>query len=132
MSIAPVDTFPPATRAPLGNSSAGVGRGHAQPETPSAPVWGTRPKQESSSAKNVPATLQLPPDVVEVHQDPDIKGQIITQYLDQSRNLVLQVPSAEELSVERGIAQEFQQVAQPRPAARTAAAGREGGKAYGN
>ena len=45
--------------------------------------------------------------MVEVHQDPEIKDQIIIQYLDQSKDVILQVPSAQELSVERGIVQEF-------------------------
>jgi hypothetical protein len=90
------------------------------------------PKQERSIAKSATSTRELPQDVVEVHQDPEIKGQIIMQYLDQANNVVLQVPSNEELAVERGIAQEFQQAAKLRESASTAAARSEGEEAHGD
>jgi hypothetical protein len=74
----------------------------------------------------------LPQDVVEVHQDPDVKDQIIIQYLDQARNIVLQIPSNEELAVERGIAQEFQQTAKLRAASGSATEGSKGEETYGD
>jgi hypothetical protein len=73
----------------------------------------------------------LPQDVVEVHQDPEIKDQIIIQYLDKAKNLVLQVPSSQELDVERGIAQDFQQAAKVRATEKTAAAS-EGETSHGD
>jgi cAMP phosphodiesterase len=88
------------------------------------------PKQEKSAPKNVPASYVLPEDVVEVHQDAESKQQV-TQYLDQSKNVILQVPSNEELSVERGIAQELQQAAKLRANADAAPAS-EQGKKYGD
>jgi hypothetical protein len=89
-------------------------------------------KQENFVAKTSPATDELPQDVVEVHQDREVKGQIIIAYLDQAKNVILQVPSSEELSVERGIAQEFEPAAKMRQSASTAAADSEGEKTHGD
>lgn len=58
-------------------------------EEAAQPVSGTLPKQESSVAKNVASTYELPQDEVEVHQYPETKDQIIIQYLDQAKNVVL-------------------------------------------
>ena len=139
MSIAPVESFPPsppARTAQASNASAGTGTPPARPapaaaESPTQPVSGSVPKPETPAAKNVPANYELPRDVVEVHQDPASKGQIIIQYLDKAGNVVVQVPSAEELSVERGIADEFQQAAKLRASDITAAAETAGGKSHG-
>jgi hypothetical protein len=67
-----------------------------------------------------------------VHQDPETKDRVIIQYLDQAKNVVLQVPSNQELGVERGIAEEFQQAAKLRASADTAASGSEGEKTHGD
>jgi hypothetical protein len=74
----------------------------------------------------------LSQDTVELHQDPEIKGQVIVEYLDHSKNLVLQVPSNQELSVERGIAQEVQQATTLRASERAAAAAGEGEDNHGH
>jgi hypothetical protein len=136
MSIAPVASFPPATSEPSSNTS--VGSVHSERPASIAvkeqvhPVSEALPKQESSAAKSVPSTYELPEDVVEVHQDPDIKDQIIIQYLDKAKDVVLQVPSSQELDVERGIAQDFQEAAKLREAATAAAAVAEGEKIHGD
>ncbi len=65
-----------------------------------------------------------------MHQDPEIKGQIIIQYLDSAKNLVMQVPSSEELDVERAFAQELQKA--EKQSANPAAAASEGEKRHGN
>ena len=52
-----------------------------------------------------------------MHQDPEAKDQIIIQYLEQAKDVVRQVPSNQELSVEHGIAQEIQPVAKLRASA---------------
>ncbi len=80
----------------------------------------------------VSSTYQLPPDVVELHQDPEIKDQLIVQYLDQAKNVVLQVPSNEELSIEHGISRDFQQAAKLRASEATTVAGSEGEKSHGD
>jgi len=118
MSIAPVPSFPSAS--------------NEQPEEVMPPVSGSLPKQEDNVAKSVQTAYELPQDVVEVHQDPEIKDQVIIQYLDQAKNVILQVPSNQELSVERGIAQEFQQAATLRASESTAAARSEGEKNHGD
>jgi hypothetical protein len=119
MSIAPVASFPPASTEQSDVANA-------------RPVSGSLAKQEDDLAKSLPTTYELPEDVVEVHQDPEIKGQVIIQYLDQAKNVVLQVPSNQELGVERGIAQDFQTAARERADESTAAAGTEGKKTHGD
>jgi hypothetical protein len=137
MSIAPVESLPPVRSEPLEKISAASGQSNPHPQSAGVEekrpaVSGTLPKQEYSLAKNIPSTYELPEDVVEVHQDPEIKGRIIIQYLDQSKNVVLQVPSNQELSVERGIAQELQQAAKLRQSAATAAGAGEGEQNHGD
>ena len=137
MGIAPVEGFPPPRSEQLANASAYSGHAEARPESgapegTSQPVSGRLSKQENSVAKKVPPHYELPEDVVEVHQDPEIKSQIIVDYSDKAKNVVLQVPSNEELDVERGIAQEMQQAAKLRASGGTAAAGGEGGKTHGD
>ena|ERR1700690_4404423 len=126
MSIAPVQSFPPAKTEQSDNARVRPNQSPA-----AQPVSVALPKQEKSIPKNVPLTFELPKDVVEVHEDPESKNQVITQYLDKAKNVVLQVPSSEELSVERGIAQEFQQAAKLL-ANGTETAGKEEGKNHGD
>jgi hypothetical protein len=135
MSIAPVSSFPPDRSEPSANPNVGPSHSEASlasgvAERATLPVSGTLPEQENSVAKNVTATYELPQDVVEVHQDPEIKNQVIIQYLDQAKDVVLQVPSDQELGVERGIAQDFQQAAKLRDS--TAAVVGEGEKTHGD
>lgn len=137
MSISPIQSFPPAGSAPTVNPSQDSSRAEPRPESGAAaeaaqPVSGTQPKQETSSAKIAPAAYVLPEDVVEVHQDPEIRDQEIVQYLDQSKNVVFQVPSSEELSVEHGIAQDVEAAAKLRASADTAASVSEGEKTHGD
>jgi hypothetical protein len=138
MSIGPIQSFPPAERAQAVNPSEGSSRAEARPESDVAaeeaaqPVSGNLPKEETSTAKNVSSTYELPEDVVEVHQDPETKDQVIFQYLDNAKNVILQVPSSEELNVERGIAQDLQEAAKLRASAATATGNDEGGKTHGD
>jgi hypothetical protein len=138
MSIAPVQSSPPN---PSPQSETASVRTQQAPstttsETPEQPVVesvsGTLPKANPTVEKVVPTVYVLPEDVVEVHQDPDIKNQVIVQYLDHSKNVVLQVPSNQELGVERGIAQDFQQAAKVRADDSTATSGTGGGTTHGD
>ncbi len=136
MSIAPVQSFPPARVEQADKASGRASQSPARPvskvvEEPEQPVSATLPKQEKAAVKNASSTYQLAEDVVEVHEDPETKGQII-EYLDKAKNVVEQVPSSEELSVERGIAQELQQAAKLGSSANTEAAASEGGKTHGD
>ena len=127
MKIGPIESFPPAKSPQTTNPSTGSATEEAM-----QPVSESLPKQKNSVAQEVPSAYELPQDVVEVHQDPEIKDQIIIEYLDTAKNVVLQVPSSEELSVERAIAQEFEQAAKGRPSASSAVVRSEGGKAHGD
>ena len=80
--------------------------------------------------KSVSPTYELPQDVVEVHQDPEDKGQVIIRHLDKAGDVVLQVPSNQKFFTERGIAREFQQATKLH--ASRAAAESEGEKAHGD
>lgn len=138
MGIGPIRSFPPAERAQAVNPNEGSSRAQARPESGAAaeeaaqPVSGTLPKEETSTAKSAPSTYELLDDVVEVHQDPETKDRVIIQYLDQAKNVVLQVPSSEELSVERGIAQDLQEAAKLRANASTTTGNEERGKTHGD
>jgi len=127
MSIAPVSSFAPDPSELAAKQVEGSVRIEASTVSGAATeatssIWGSLPKQEVSPATNVASTYELPQDVVEVHQDSQVKDQLIVQYLDKAKNVVLQVPSSQELGVERGIAQDLQQSARLR-AADSAAAG---------
>lgn len=132
MSIAPVEGISATRNEQVERPSLGSGTPQSRPVPSAQTVSGGFSEQESFPAKNVPSTYELPVDVVEVHQDPDIKGQIIIQYLDHTGSLILQVPSTEELSVERGIAQEFQESAKLRAVTTTPNSAGEGGGNRGN
>lgn len=136
MSITPVAGVPPVRSEPSGNPSVGSSQSLAvsksNPAKAPVPVSGTLSKGEPSVAKKVPSTYELPQDVVEVHQDPEIKDQVIIQYLDQAKDVILQVPSQQELNLERGIAQDFEHSAKLRVSEGTAAAASEGEKLHGN
>ncbi|MGA8539426.1 MAG: hypothetical protein WB566_07990 [Terriglobales bacterium] len=129
MSIAPVLSFPPPKSEQTENANVRHNQSAAQvapsaAEEPAHPVSVTLPKQENSTTKNAPSSYEPPEDVVEVHQDPDIKNQVIVEYLDKGKNVVFQVPSSEELGVERGIAQDVEEAAKLR-ASEIPAAGSE-------
>jgi|SRR5208282_3148036 len=144
MSIAPVQGFPTLSSDQPEPTSVRAGYTQTKATTnpaeePTQPVSGISQKEKSPAAKIVPVTYELPPDVVEVHQDPQLKSQVIVEYLDRSKNVVLQIPSTQELDVERGIAQEVQAAAKLRAKAQAAAtgaprpaAGSEGEKTHGD
>jgi hypothetical protein len=136
MSIASIQGFPQLRSEPSLNPSVPASALQARPTPavaePATPVSGTTPKQDTRITKSAVATNELPEDVVEVHQDPESKDQVIIQYLDQAKDVILQVPSQQELDVQRGIATEFQQAAKLRASERTVAAQTEGEKAHGN
>lgn len=136
MSIAPVQSFPPVkseqrdTARVRSDKVASPAAVSAKPKA-APPVSAILPKQEQAPPKNADSKYVVPEDVVEVHQDPESREQV-TQYLDHSKNLILQVPSQEELAVERGIAQELQQAAKLHTTADSAAAATEQEKTHGD
>jgi hypothetical protein len=125
MSIGPVQNIGPINDGQSANGNRPVGRPQtigAHRET-AQPGTGTLPKQEEPSAKAPPLLTELPQDEVQVQRDPQIRDEVVIQYVvTATGSLILQVPSAQVLSVHRGIDQEFQQQAKARESAGTAAA----------
>jgi len=137
MSITPVQSISPARGDPSERTSVRPVDFQAHSETRVAEgqaesVSGTLSKAGKSAAENLPLTSELPQDVVELHQDPESKNQVIIQYLDPAKQVILQVPSQQELNVERGISKESQQEAKLRESKRTGAVGSGGGPTHGN
>jgi hypothetical protein len=88
---------------PVNTSLAGIERQtpekkvHAAPPPPSA-ASGNAPNAEIATTQNIPVPLLIPEHEVKVQLDTPEDGIEIYQVLDkQSGNLVLQVPSAEQL-----------------------------------
>lgn len=137
MSIGPVVAFPSQIGAERADASVASDPASVRPkpdttEQSAPPILGTQPNQENPVPQKSPATYELPEDVVEVHLDSQVKNQIIVDYLDQAKNVILQIPSDEELGVERGIAQELEQAAKLRSTQAGAPAVSQGGKAHGD
>ncbi|HLW89278.1 MAG TPA: hypothetical protein VKR57_12355 [Terriglobales bacterium] len=139
MSIGPVQNVAPVTE----NQSAKANLPAERPQTPAyphgvaekvaQPGTGNLPKQEGPGTKNLPAPSQLPQDEVQVQWDSQIKDEVVIKYLNTATgDLILQVPSAEVLSVDRGIYQEFQQQAKVKESVSPAPAIDKGEPSHGH
>ena len=74
----------------------------------------TRAKQEVQQAQKAAAEQEERQDVVQVQTDSQLENQIVIKYTDQiSGRTILQVPSAEVLSVALGISKDLQQALKP-------------------
>ena len=129
MNIGPISNFSQVDGS-LDAARAAAGQPANSDARANQPVPGTTPEQENSGAPKSPPVDDSPAVVVELQQDPEVKSQFIVEFLDQDKNVILQVPSQEELNVEHGIAEELAQAAQQR-ANRTAPT-EEGEKIDGN
>ena len=145
MSIAPVEGYPASgsrqSETVPTNANVRSGRAKQVPTAVAAEVdrsrFGNAAKTERHRRKKCLFHLRLARRMSsKCTRILEIKDQIIIQYLDQAKDVILQVPSNQELNVERAIAQEFQQVAKlhanATTAAATAAAGSEGEKNHGD
>lgn len=102
-------------------------------EKAAQPVTGYLPKAEQAGTNSLSSAAELPQDEVQVQRDSQIRDEVVIKYLDAvSGNLILQVPSAEVLSVDHGIYQEFQQQAKVRNDTSAAAAEGKGEKSHGH
>jgi hypothetical protein len=122
MSVSANESCSAATSERAENARSGESVTHFMPDQVERVVHsvsGTLPKQEDTAKKNVPSPYGLPPDAVEMQHDPEIKNQIIVQYLDKTRNVIVQLPSEEELELER-------------PGATLTVAGKEGENTHGD
>ncbi len=139
MSIGPVQNLgsvsqepsakanPPAERSQTSANQQEPAEKTAQPET------GTLPKQNETAVKNLPSPAELPQDEVQVQRDSQNRDEVVIKYLDKATgDLILQVPSAEVLSVARGIYQEFGQQAKVQQSADTATVTDKGEKSHGH
>ena len=86
---------------------------------------GNVPKREGQAPNGSSATAQFSEDEVQLQHDSELENELIVRYVDGSGNLIVQVPSGQTLSVQRGIMQELQR-AQTRPSAPAKNAGPEG------
>jgi hypothetical protein len=139
MSIGPVQNIgsiseepsvkanPPAERSQTPTSEREAAGKVAPPET------GTPPKQDLPGVKNVPSPPELPQDEVQVQRDSQNRDEVVIKYLDKaSGDLILQIPSAEVLSVAHGIYQEFGQQAKVQESAGTATVADKGEEPHGH
>lgn len=122
MSIAVNSFLPVHNNLNTSAESERITAGSANATQQQLPTSGAFQTPQSSDTKVAPVNYIPPQDVVEVHQSPDVKGQIVVEYLDKAKNVVLQVPSAAELDFESAVAQEFQR-AQKEQAGGSAAPG---------
>jgi len=130
MSIAVNDFLPANNDLNTTAASERIAAGAPQQQLP--PTAGASQTRQSSDAKAAPVTYIPPQDVVEVHQDSDVKGQIVVEYLDKAKNVVLQVPSAAELDFESAVAQEFHRAEKAQASGRAAPGYARGVQSDGN
>ena len=102
--------------AAVAEQSAGV-KAHSPQVQPSplpataAPEPGARsvPKQEGQAPSSVVSQADSPPYEVQMQHDAQLENELIFKYVDRAGNLILQVPSAQALSIKRAILDEFRQ-----------------------
>lgn len=135
MSIGPVQNLGPVTEAPSAKANPPAERSqttasqHPAAEEVAQPETGTRPIQKEAGVKNLSSATELPQEEVQVQRDSEIRDEVVIKYLNTTTgDLILQVPSAEVLSVDRGIYQEFQQQAKVRDDAGAATVADESSK----
>ena len=118
MSINPVHSF--GTESGAEASAANLRPPRPQPAAVSVTVTipaqqpgsGTVPNSETQHVQKVAAEPELPEDVVQVQHDSQIRDEVIIKYtVEATGRVILQVPSAEVLSVARGISQDLREEA---------------------
>jgi len=92
----------------------------------SRPVSDPDSKQEIATRRHTSQAAELPRDEVQVQRDTESNGQIVIRYLDQSGQVILQVPSSQVLGLARAIEQALEKQAKDRTG--KAEAVREGGQ----
>lgn len=137
MSIEPLAAFPPESGTNYVETKAQPAPSSPRSEsdskrTPVANPVGTESSPEDPTFRQSPKADESPQDVVELHADSEVKNQLIVEYLNQSGSVILQVPSSEELNVERGIAQELEQAAKLRASESSTPTPSKGDKGHGN
>ena len=139
MSIGPVQSLglvkeqPVADAVRPASTSQTTAPQNGTTEKVAQPGVGTQPRQEASTSKSAPALSELPQDEVQVQRDSQIRDEVVIKYLNTATgDLILQVPSAQVLSVDRGIYQEFAQQTATRASASAAAVADKGDERHGH
>jgi hypothetical protein len=106
---------------------------HPAPGRSSQPDVATASKRETVGAGRPSESAELPQDEVQVLRDSQVQDLIVIKYLNQaSGTLILQVPSAQVLNVDRGIQQELEQQAKVRDSAGETAVEHKGEEPHGH
>jgi hypothetical protein len=95
------------------------------------PNLGRPPKQEIPSPQNVPASMHLSQDEVQVQCDNGIDGEVVVKYLTPAGDVIVQIPTSQVLGMARLIGQDFQKAAQARANA-DATREKNGGETHGH
>ncbi|HUO13798.1 MAG TPA: hypothetical protein VMX38_02335 [Verrucomicrobiae bacterium] len=130
MSINPVQPVPSVAER---NESAGQPNDkRSAPAVSARSNPGTAPKINESPASSVTPSSEIPQDEVEVQRDSQVHGEIVVRYVDQSGNVVLQMPSEQVLGVARAINEDLQREQKVHSAAQATEESHEGGKGDGH
>ena len=111
MSVAVVQGPGAAAAEPTAGAVASAAR--TQPgrlpadESSGSAVQGSVPKREGQALKSASLQAESHPYEVQMQHDPQLENELIFRYVNREGDLILQVPSAEALSVKRGILEEF-------------------------
>jgi len=110
MSISPAITFTtiPQASSPDAQSLADSHEPRAQ-NVVSLPKAGEVSDAEVQAPKDDSASSQLPEDEVQLQHDTELQQELIVRYMDKAGNLILQLPNAQTLDLQRAIAAEFDQ-----------------------
>lgn len=110
MSISPAISFNPVIEdlSSSTQSQQNSSRPHSQGIASSAES-GKVSNAEVETPKSSPAPPQVPEDEVQLQRDSELENEVIVRYVDKAGNLILQVPGAQMLNLERAIAAEFHQ-----------------------
>ena len=108
MSIGPVQSFGPGGEVQPADANLRAAR--ARPSPPPdvtvqqlQPDPGNVPKREAQPVQTSSPQPLSEQYEVQVQPDPELQNELIFKYVDRAGNLFLQVPSAQALSVKRGI-----------------------------
>ena len=132
MSINPVQGMGPAAEETL--AEANLRRAQAASSAPAAisaqPGSGRLPEQSAPKPQTISFATEMPQDEVEVQRDSEANDEIVIKYMDQSGNVILQVPSSQVLGMVRAIDQDFQR--EERVRTNASETGSEGDKTHGH
>lgn len=111
MSVNPVASVQPSAGADLADASLHRDRSVPAPRhssEPSQPDPGIASNRDQLLTSASTVSAEGPQDEVEVQRDSGADGEIVIRYLNQSGNVILQVPSSEVLGMARAAEQDLE------------------------